>query len=58
MSATIVLSVLEHLGLDAGAFEQAQIVNEHLAAQVVHFMLNAFGQQISGVKFNRLTLAV
>jgi hypothetical protein len=45
-------------GLDAVAFEVGQIVDEHLAHQMIHFVLDAHRQQAVGLQFERLAVAV
>ena len=42
---------LEHLGFDAVAFEGGEVIDEQPALEVVHFMLNAHGQQAIGLDF-------
>src|SRR5262249_28284328 len=46
--------LLDHLGLDAVALQRAQVLDEDLAHQVIHLVLNADGQQALGVELVRL----
>ena len=48
--ALLVARLLQHLGLDAVALERAQVLDEHLAEQVVHLVLDADRQQALGLE--------
>ena len=53
----LVARLLEHLGLDAVALERAQVVDEDLAHQVIHLVLDADGRQALGVELVGLAVA-
>ena len=55
-SALVIAPVFQHLGLDTGALERAQVINKNLAHQVIHFVLHALGQQALGIELHQLTL--
>jgi hypothetical protein len=48
----------EQFAFDAHAFEHGQVFDEHLAHQVVHFVLYANGQQPIGFNHDGLTVLV
>ena len=45
--------LLQHPGLDAVALERAQVLDEHLAEQVVHLVLDAHREQALGLELAR-----
>ena len=45
-------------GLDAGALERRQVLDEDLAEQMVHLVLDAHGEQALGVELERLAALV
>src|SRR2546427_10894160 len=47
-----------HLGLDPITLERAEVLDEHLAHEVIHLMLNAHGQKALRVELMALPLAV
>src|SRR6186713_456311 len=48
----LVAGALQHLGLDAVALQRAQVLDEHLAEQVVHLVLHAHREQAFGVELD------
>src|SRR5574343_1710992 len=57
-SALLVAQGLGQLGLDAALLERGQVFDEHLAAQVVHLVLDAHGQQAIGLDVLLFAFAV
>src|SRR5512143_2146542 len=50
--------LLQKLGFDAVALETGQVIDKHLAQQMIQLMLDAHGQQAVGLQFERLAVAV
>src|SRR5438105_10212440 len=49
---------LEHLALDAIALERREVLDEHLATQMIHLVLDAHGQDALGLDRARLAVLV